>query len=102
VATGQGSSLSDLARQYYGNLAGSDINQGSALGLANENNRSANFINTTQNALNPYLDTYKQQANAANAASKNQIDLAQNLLKLAAGGSGGGGWRGRRKLCSAI
>jgi hypothetical protein len=38
--------------------------------------------------LNNYLDTYKQQANAANSASKNQLDLAQNLLKLGAQGAG--------------
>jgi hypothetical protein len=93
VATGQGNSLSDLARQYYGGLAGNDINQGSALG-ANENNRSANFINTTQGALGQYNDTYKQQANAANAASKNQIDLAQNLAKLLVGSAAGGGLSG--------
>jgi hypothetical protein len=120
VATGQGNSLSDLARQYYGGmgqlstsrgaslgsldtgqgsaLAGLDTGQGSAL-AGNSLDNAKGFQNITTGLLNPYLDTYKQQANAANAASKNQLDLGMNLAKLAVsagtgmpmGGGGGGG-----------
>lgn len=89
VASGQGSSLADLARQYYGQQAANDISQGGALS-ANALGEAKDFRDLTMGVVNPYLDTYKQQAKSATDASANQIGLAMNLAKLGASAFGGG------------
>lgn len=89
LATRRGASLGTLDTGQGAALAGLDTGQGAALsGNALDNARG--FQGLTLQALSPYLDTYKQQASAANAASANQLGLGMNLAKLAVGAGAGG------------
>lgn len=90
VATGQGTSLADLASRYYGALAGLDTSEGTAL-AANTTNAN-NTINSIGLNLTPQIaGTYKDEANAALAGSGNLWNLGMNLAKLGAGAVGGMG-----------
>jgi hypothetical protein len=88
IATGQGSSLADLAKGYYGQLGANDVAQGTALAAnttgANNANQAA-VLNLTPG----YTKTYSDAANAQTAGSGNLWNLGLNVAKLAAGGAGG-------------
>lgn len=88
VATGQASSLADLARQYYGAQAGLDTGQGSAL-AGNALGEASDFQKLTMGAVNPYLDTYKQDAAVSNNASANSLKLGADLFKSGLSAFGG-------------
>lgn len=93
VATGEGTALSDLARSYYGSLAGKDVSGGAAL-AGNTIAGNANNQNLFLGAIPQWNNTFKQDADASNAASANSLNLGMNLAKLgvgAAGGASGGG-----------
>jgi hypothetical protein len=96
IAAGQGTSLADLAKGYYGGVAGLDTAQGWALAgntLGANNANQAAVLNLTPG----YTKTYSDAANAQTAGSGNLWGLGLRLAKLAPGqagtaaGSGGSG-----------
>lgn len=104
VATGQGNSLADLARQYYGQLGSNDVAGGGAL-AANTIGGAQNWQSTFNNAIPQFNDTFRQDAATSNAASANSLNLGMNLAKLGigafTGGFGGGGFGGGASLPSS-
>jgi len=93
IAQGQGGSLADLARAYYGGLGGLDTGGAAAL-AANTIGANANNQGLFLNGLNQWNDTQKQDAAASNAASANSLGLGMNLAKLGISAFGGGGFGG--------
>lgn len=93
IAVGQGTSLADLAKGYYGGVANNDIGQGGSLAqtaLGANNSNQAAVLNLTPG----YTKTYSDAANAQTAGSGNLWNLGLNVAKLATGGAGssaGGG-----------
>lgn len=87
ISQQQGGSLSELARSYFGGLAGQDTAQGGAL-AGNAIGGAQNWQNVFQNALPQYNDTFKQDAKASTDASTNSLNLGMNLAKLLASGAG--------------
>jgi hypothetical protein len=88
IATGQGNSLADLAKGYFGGQAGLDVGQGTALAgntVGANNANQAAVLNLTPG----YTKTYSDAANAETAGSGNLWNLGLNVAKLAAGGAGG-------------
>lgn len=88
VATGQGSSLANLAQQYYGGVGSNDIGQAGAL--------SNDYSNANQTGINSILNltpqVTKQNTDAANAqiaGSGNLVNFGLQVAKLAAGAAGG-------------
>jgi len=93
VASGQGSSLADLARAYYGGQAGLDTSRGGALA---GNETGANQLITSSD-LNIAPQIAKQNTDAAAASlagSGNALKAGMSLAQLAAGGAGGIGGMG--------
>lgn len=90
VATGQGNTLADLARQYYGQLGSNDTTLG-AQQAGNTIGGAQNYQGIYGGAIPQWNNTLQQDAATSNAASANSLNLGQNLLKLAAGSAGGGG-----------
>jgi hypothetical protein len=89
ISTQQGGSLADIASRYYGGIAGLDTSQGGALaGNAIAGNQNAQGI--TGSLLQPWLGSFKTDADASNAASANSLNLGMNVAKLAAGAAAGG------------
>lgn len=89
IVAGQGTSLADLAKGYYGGVAGNDIAQGGALaqGAVGANNANqAAVLNLTPG----YTKTYSDEAAAQTAGSGNLWKLGIEAAKLAAGAAGGG------------
>ena len=100
VSAAQGNSLADLAMRSGAGQAGLDTGEGGAL-ANNFTGGAQNWQQVFGNAIPQYNDTFKQDANASNMASKNTIGLGQDLLKTASGlnlgslfssGSTLGGW----------
>lgn len=88
VAGAQGSSLADLARQYFGGLGAQDVGLGGALaGNAVDANKTGVGIGM---GLAPQIGkTYMDAGNAEMQGSTNLWNLGLNAAKLAAGGAGG-------------
>ncbi len=87
VAAGQGTSLADLAKGYYGGKAGLDTGLGTALAgnIVGANDRDqAAVLNLTPG----YTKTYSDAANAQAGGSANLWNFGLNAAKLAAGGAG--------------
>lgn len=88
VATGQGNTLSDLARQYYGQLGTNDTSLGGAQ-AANTIGGAQNYQGIYGGGANQWNNTLQQDAATSNAASANSLGLGMNLAKLLTGGAGG-------------
>lgn len=91
VAAGQGTSLADLAKGYYGGEAGLDTQRA---GLQAQNAVGTNSANQAAvlNLTPGYTKTYSDAAAAQTAGSGNLWNLGLQGLKLAAGAAGGGGF----------
>ncbi len=88
VAQGQGNSLADLAKSYYGGQAGLDTAEAGAL-AGNMNNASGWQVNSLMN-LSPQIGkTFMDAGNAQVAGSGNLWNLGLQGAKLAAGAAGG-------------
>ena len=70
IATGQGTSLADIASRYYAGLAGNDTGRGAA--LAGNETGANNLITNSDLKLVPQIgQTYKDAADAEMAGSRN-------------------------------
>lgn len=88
IASGQGTSLADLAKGYYGGQANLDTQQA---GLLAQNTVGANNANQAAvlNLTPGYTKTYSDAAAAQTAGSGNLWNLGIQAAKLAAGAAGG-------------
>jgi hypothetical protein len=88
IVAGQGTSLADLAKGYYGGQAGLDTQQA---GLLAQNTVGANNANQAAvlNLTPGYTKTYSDAAAAQTAGSGNLWNLGIQAAKLAAGAAGG-------------
>jgi hypothetical protein len=93
IATGQGTSLADIANRYYAGLAGLDTAQGGALAGNASGNAAANqgaMLNLTPQVT----ASYRQEGDAAMQGSKNLWGLGMSLANLGASALGGFGGPG--------
>jgi hypothetical protein len=81
--------------------AGVDTGEGSAL-ANNSIGGAQNWQSVFGSAISPYNDTFKQDANASMAGSKNSLDLVQNLLKLGTGQAGSNSGSGNSSNGSSL
>jgi hypothetical protein len=106
IATGQGSSLADLARAYYGGQANLDTSRGTAL-AGNETGANQTITGADLNLVPQIAGQNTAAANAQMAGSGNLWNLGLNAAKLAAGvaggfgGVGGGGGTGGSLMAGA-
>lgn len=98
VATGQGTSLANIANQYYQGLAGNNVALGTGL-AGNETNANGLITSSDLNIAPQIASQNTQAANAQMAGSQNLWNLGLNAAKIAtgqagssAGGSSGGGF----------
>jgi hypothetical protein len=93
VATGQGNSLAELARMYYGGQAGLDTARGA--GMAGLETGANSTITGSELNIAPQINKQTTDAAAAELqGSKNILSAGMGLASLAAGGVGGIGGLG--------
>jgi hypothetical protein len=101
IATGQAGNLADIARSYYGGLAGLDTAGGTAQ-AGNLIGGRKNIQDIGLNIAPHFTNTYQRDADADMAASKNTLGLGMSLASLAAGGLGSMGGGGGLGLSDAF
>lgn len=94
VASGRGSMLSDLSSRYGINMAGVDTGEGNTLaGL--QTGAAGQKVGLAQSIMQPYAQSYKNEADAQMAGSGNLWNLGMQGAKLGVGAYGGSqGWFG--------
>lgn len=88
IATGQGTSLADIANRYYGGLASNNVALGTGL-AGNETGANQTITGADLNLVPQIAGQTTNAANAQMAGSGNLWNLGIQAAKLAAGAAGG-------------